>query len=239
MKYDIDGHLHWAPMKKLGRGWIAFKDSAGGSPQAPSSQLGSQITAARTMAPSSGPGNGTTPNQFSNVANGFLGSQSGSGQNPYGYAPPAGVLNGGINDTMPMNNPPTALGSQLAAQYFGGNSGPAVPQTFNGAPVTQAPSSPSDDSTPPAGVMGAMGGMARPQFGQPQFPPMGGLQQAMASALRQGGPTQFGSPDQATQQPPQYHQPGAMAQRPQMPPPQYRPNPQSLPVYNPNGPRGR
>jgi hypothetical protein len=27
MKYDIDGHAWWAPTKKLGRGWIAHKDS--------------------------------------------------------------------------------------------------------------------------------------------------------------------------------------------------------------------
>jgi hypothetical protein len=225
MKYDIDGHLWWAPVKKPGRGWIAYKDSAS-SPKAPVGGS-SQGVAAPSTGTWQGMGAATPTSLQGNTTQSFLGNQSGMGQSPYGYTAPA-QLNGGINDSMPMNNAPTALGSQLAAQYFGGNSGPAVPATWNGAPVGGMGG--SLQATPDSFSNQTDSGYSAPQFSNPSAGGNPGMHQAMAAALRQG-PTQFGSPPPGSPAMP-------IPQRPM--PPQYRPNPQSLPVYNPaGGPRGR
>lgn len=48
MKYDIDGHLQWAPRKKLGGGWICFKDSPA-PPPAPDYVGAAQATASGSL----------------------------------------------------------------------------------------------------------------------------------------------------------------------------------------------
>lgn len=45
MKYDIDGHVYWAPAPKLGGGWVCFKDSPS-PPPAPDYTGAAQATAA-------------------------------------------------------------------------------------------------------------------------------------------------------------------------------------------------
>lgn len=45
MKYDIDGHIYWAPQRKPGGGWVCFKDSPS-PPPAPDYTGAAQATAA-------------------------------------------------------------------------------------------------------------------------------------------------------------------------------------------------
>jgi len=45
MKYNIDGHIYWAPQRKLGGGWVCFKDSPSAAP-APDYVGAAQQTAA-------------------------------------------------------------------------------------------------------------------------------------------------------------------------------------------------